>query len=72
MSSADIPRLEVPVVLIVAGKGGVIEPADESEMSELTPELSIHHVPDAGHMIPWDDFDGFFNALAAAGLLKGE
>lgn len=69
---ADLPRLQVPVVLIVAGKGGVIEPADEAEMSELTPELSIHHVPDAGHMIPWDDFDGFFNALAAAGLLKGE
>jgi len=69
---ADLPVLSIPTVLMVAGKGGVIAPSDEAEMLELTPDLSIHRVPDAGHMIPWDDFDGFFNALAAAGLIKGE
>lgn len=59
----DLPGISVPVVLVVAGKGGVIQLEDEKEMMGLIPNLSVHHVMDAGHMIPWDDFDGFFAAL---------
>ncbi|KQT55215.1 MULTISPECIES: alpha/beta fold hydrolase [unclassified Aureimonas] len=59
----DLPALSVPAVLMVAGRGGVIEPADEAEIAELNPAIRIARVPNAGHMIPWDDFDGFFRAL---------
>lgn len=59
----DFATLAVPAMLMVAGRGGVIQAADEEEIKGLNPSLQITRVPDAGHMIPWDDFDGFFLAL---------
>ncbi|CUX70442.1 MULTISPECIES: alpha/beta fold hydrolase [Agrobacterium] len=59
----DIGRLSVPSMLMVAGRGGVIEKVDVDEAQALCPALEITHVTNAGHMIPWDDFDGFFVAL---------
>ncbi len=59
----DFAKLKQPTMLMVAGRGGVIEPADEQEISSLNGAIEITRVPDAGHMIPWDDFDGFFVAL---------
>ncbi len=55
-----LPAVKVPTLLMVAGKGGVIEASDEAEFKELLPSIQISHVPNGGHMIPWDDFDGFF------------
>ena len=60
---ADLPQLGVPAMLMVAGRGGVIEVQDEEEIRSLYPSIEITRVPNAGHMIPWDDFDGFFLAL---------
>lgn len=57
---SNLPSIQVPTLLMVAGKGGVILPEDEAEMRELLPSLRISHVPNSGHMIPWDDFEGFF------------
>jgi len=65
----DLAGISVPVVLIVAGKGGVIEPEDEAEIVSLIPELAVHRGVNAGHMIPWDDFDGFFGALAESNVI---
>lgn len=59
----DLPAVTQPALLMVAGKGGVILPDDQAELCALLPSLAVRHVPDAGHMIPWDDFDGFFAAL---------
>ncbi|WP_320199675.1 alpha/beta fold hydrolase [Agrobacterium sp. rho-13.3] len=59
----DIGKLSVPAMLMVAGRGGVIEKVDQDEAQALCPALEITHVANAGHMIPWDDFDGFFVAL---------
>ncbi|MNC52791.1 N-formylmaleamate deformylase [compost metagenome] len=53
----------MPTLLMVAGLGGVIQPQDEAEIRQLQPEITLVHVEKAGHMIPWDDFDGFFRAL---------
>jgi N-formylmaleamate deformylase len=52
----------------VATRGGVIEPADEAEIQSLNPGIRIERVSDAGHMIPWDNLEGF---LAAADRLLG-
>ena len=60
---ADFPKLGQPSMLMVAGRGGVIEPVDEDEIRTLNPAIEITRVANAGHMIPWDDFDGFFEAL---------
>lgn len=57
---SDLPNIQVPTLLMVAGKGGVIRAEDQAEMLELLPSLRISHVPNAGHMIPWDDYEGFF------------
>jgi N-formylmaleamate deformylase len=54
---------------MVAGRGGVIQAEDEAEILELQPNIRIAHVANAGHMIPWDDLEGFF---AAFGDFLGE
>ncbi|WP_313760396.1 alpha/beta fold hydrolase [Rhizobium sp.] len=59
----DLPKLTHPAMLMVAGRGGVIQAEDEAEVRSLQPAIEITRVPDGGHMIPWDDFDGFFAAL---------
>lgn len=59
----DFKALKQPALLMVAGRGGVIAPEDESEVRKLNPAIEITRVANAGHMIPWDDFDGFFEAL---------
>lgn len=58
----DVPKVATPTMLMIAGRG-VIEPSDEREFRSLNPKLEIVRVANAGHMIPWDDFDGFFDSL---------
>src|SRR5690606_36393329 len=62
---ADLPAIKVPALLMVAGKGGVIEPADIEEIKSLMPQLEVRIVPEAGHMIPWDDEEGFFKGFGS-------
>ncbi|WP_213881297.1 alpha/beta hydrolase [Pseudomonas sp. dw_358] len=59
----DFPQSRLPTLLMVAGKGGVIGADDQAELLGLLPSLQIVRVENAGHMIPWDDFDGFFIAF---------
>ncbi|QKJ86866.1 Alpha/beta hydrolase [Paramixta manurensis] len=63
------PQLPAKTLLMAAGKGGVIQPEDEAEIRTLLPTIEITHAANAGHMIPWDDFDGFF---AAFGTFYGQ
>ena len=46
---------------MTAGKGDVIRDVDIAEMRNLMPQLEVVEVPDAGHMIPWDDEQGFYS-----------
>jgi N-formylmaleamate deformylase len=59
----DLPKLEAPTLLVIAGRGGVIQPEDEAEILDLQPNIRSVHVESAGHMIPWDDLEGFFAAF---------
>jgi N-formylmaleamate deformylase len=59
----DLPHLSVPIRLIGAGKGDVILDEDVTEIKRLQPNVEFVRVPAAGHMIPWDDLEGFFVAL---------
>lgn len=60
---AVLPGIRVPAQLVVAGRGGVIQADDEAELRALVSGLVVTRVENAGHMIPWDDYDGFFAAL---------
>lgn len=60
---ADLPRIEVPVLLMTAERGDVIREADVAEMRALAPSLREVRVAGAGHMIPWDNEDGFHRAF---------
>lgn len=60
---ADLPRLEVPVLLVTAERGGVVSEDDVFEMELAMPGLTEVRVADAGHMIPWDNEEGFYQAF---------
>lgn len=60
---ADLPKLRVPGLLMAAGRGGVILPEDLAEIGRLAPGLAQCTATNAGHMIPWDDEEGFFRLL---------
>lgn len=66
----DVPHLPCPALLIVATRGGVILTQDEDELRSLSPRLSVARVPDAGHMIPWDNIKGFLSTVR--GFVKKE
>ncbi len=60
---ADLPHVDVPTLLITAARGDVVLPADVEELTSLRPGLLETRVPDAGHMIPWDNEAGFYQAF---------
>jgi len=59
---ADLPHLKLPMRLVVAGGAPVIQAEDVAELRMLAPHLEVRTVEQAGHMIPWDDLDGFLAA----------
>ena len=60
---ADLPRISVPCLLMSAERGDVVSSEDEAEMRSLHPGLETVRVPGAGHMIPWDNEEGFYAAF---------
>ena len=59
----DLRHVAVPTMLMVAGRGDVIQANDVEEIRTLLPAVELSRVPNAGHMIPWDDEKGFYAAL---------
>lgn len=59
----DLPAIGVPVLLMAAGRGDVILPADMDEVRGLVPHIETIRVETAGHMIPWDDEEAFYAAF---------
>jgi N-formylmaleamate deformylase len=60
---SDLPHVSAPALLIAAGKGDVIRPEEFDEILRLSKDMRAVRVEKAGHMIPWDDEAGFFEAL---------
>ncbi|WP_299452412.1 alpha/beta hydrolase [uncultured Pigmentiphaga sp.] len=60
---ADLPTLRIPSLLMTAEHGGVVDDADVEEIRGLVPHLQHIRVPGAGHMIPWDNEPGFYEAF---------
>ncbi|WP_144638079.1 alpha/beta fold hydrolase, partial [Bordetella genomosp. 13] len=60
---ADLPSLKVPALLITAARGDVVQDEDVAEIQRLAPGTEHVRVADAGHMIPWDNEQGFYAAF---------
>ncbi|AZG06866.1 alpha/beta hydrolase [Pigmentiphaga sp. H8] len=60
---ADLPAISQPVLLMTAERGGVVEDADVAEFGRHLASMQAVRVPDAGHMIPWDNEEGFYRAF---------
>ncbi|UTW11283.1 alpha/beta fold hydrolase [Marinobacterium rhizophilum] len=60
---ADLPSIRAATLLMVAERGDVIQQVDIQELQTLLSNLEVVHVPDAGHMIPWDNEEGFYKAF---------
>lgn len=60
---ADLPHLKVPLLLMSAERGDVVRPEDADEILRLARDARTVRVPDAGHMIPWDNEAGFYAAF---------
>ncbi len=58
----DIPHIHTPTLLMTAERGDVVRDDDVAEMKKLKPDLQTVRIPDAGHMIPWDNLPGFVAA----------
>lgn len=60
---ADLPQIQLPTRLVVAGGATVVLPEDVAEVQALAPQTEVRRVDGAGHMIPWDDLEGFLGAV---------
>lgn len=56
-------RLTVPAVLIRGADSPVLPLEAARELALLQPRIPIVSVPRAGHMVPWDNFGGFIDAV---------
>ncbi len=59
----DIPKIQKPARLIIAGGATVVDAKDQAEIAALNPRLEQRIVAGAGHMIPWDNLPGFLDAV---------
>lgn len=59
----DFANVNVPTLLMIAERGDVVRPEEAAEIQDLISDLTISHVTDAGHMIPWDNEEGFYHAF---------
>jgi N-formylmaleamate deformylase len=59
----DLPRVKVPVLMMKAERGDVVRQEDVDEIRRLLPGIVVTTVADAGHMIPYDNEEGFYRAF---------
>ncbi|MEQ9692371.1 MAG: alpha/beta hydrolase [Bauldia litoralis] len=57
-------HLAPPTVLLYGADSPVVTAAGVADLAEANPDIPRIAIPEAGHMIPWDNFDGFFKELA--------
>jgi N-formylmaleamate deformylase len=60
---ANLPAVQVPMLLVTAARGDVVKDEDVAEIGKLKAGMSHVRVPEAGHMIPWDNEPGFYAAF---------
>lgn len=59
-------KIAPPATLIRGADSPVVPEGAAAELAAANPAVPIMPVPEAGHMVPWDNFAGFFEALDGA------
>ena len=57
-------KLKRPAILLRGAESPVVPPSAAADLAAANPTIPIIAIPGAGHMIPWDNFRGFFEVLA--------
>lgn len=58
-----LPALTQPAMLMVASRGDVLLGEDIEEFRSKVAGIEVSRVENAGHMIPWDNEEGFYAAF---------
>ncbi|GFG51090.1 alpha/beta hydrolase [Mycolicibacterium agri] len=58
-------QIRPPALLIRGAESPVVTAEGEAELRRENPEIPVVSVPEAGHMIPWDNFAGFMASVRA-------
>lgn len=63
------PQVAPPVLFIWGGAAPVVGKAGAAEVAAANPSAEVVELPGAGHMLPWDDLEGFLALVR--GFLRG-
>jgi N-formylmaleamate deformylase len=58
-------NLSATTLLVRGAESPVVTPAGAHELAELRPDIPIESISGAGHMVPWDNFPDFLDAVLA-------
>ena len=60
-----IQNITLPMLIFAANPklGGIVTPEVVAKVRELNPNVTIAHIPDVGHLIRFDNYTAFMNAL---------
>jgi N-formylmaleamate deformylase len=56
-------RLQRPVLLVRGQDSPVVPESAAEDLRRARPDIAVVSVPDAGHMVPWDNLPGFLEAV---------
>jgi N-formylmaleamate deformylase len=59
-------ELTQPALLVRGEDSHVVPPAAADELRSANPTIDVIDVPEAGHMVPWDNLAGFLDAVTPA------
>jgi N-formylmaleamate deformylase len=59
----DWCQLTAPLALIRGAQSPMVSHGDATRLAEAAPHSAVATVPNAGHMVPWDNLEGFLSAL---------
>jgi len=62
-TAASFPKLNIPALVIWALDDVALPPCNLEGMEELVPNVTIVHVPECGHFVPWDAPDAVNRAM---------
>lgn len=57
------PRLAPPTLFVWAGAAPVVGEAGAAEVAAANPQAEVVELPGSGHMLPWDDLEGFLRIV---------
>jgi N-formylmaleamate deformylase len=56
-------KLKRPAILLRGAESPVVTPSAAADLAAANTTIPIIAIPGAGHMVPWDNFRGFFEVL---------